>query len=222
MNVAVLTEPGGAKPGLSPRAVVLVAIVGMHALMVYLLVNASVGGRGMLDASFIEAEIIPADRRVPSPPTLPPVILDTSIPDVPPPQPITIDVPADEVPTTTQAIDTRGTGDFAANLPMTASTPPVVDPIAVIRPRPISGPNGTNRYPNASIKAKESGTVEMNICVSSAGTVDSVEVAQSSGFPRLDDAALGLASEYRFQPATRAGHPVAACAHYRIIFKVRT
>jgi TonB family protein len=77
-----------------------------------------------------------------------------------------------------------------------------------------------DRYPNASIKAKESGTVVMNICVSPTGKVDSVELAQSSGFSRLDQVALGIASEYRFQPAMRAGHPIAACAHYNIIFKV--
>jgi len=94
------------------------------------------------------------------------------------------------------------------------------DSIPIVRPRPISGPRGADRYPNASLKAKESGTVEMNICVSPAGGVDSVEVAQSSGFPRLDQVALGIAAEYRFQPATREGHPVAACAHYRIVFKV--
>jgi protein TonB len=77
-----------------------------------------------------------------------------------------------------------------------------------------------DRYPNASIRAKESGTVVMNICVSPTGSVDSVELARSSGFPRLDQVALGIASEYQFQPATRLGHPVAACAHYRIVFKV--
>jgi TonB family protein len=58
----------------------------------------------------------------------------------------------------------------------------------------------------------------MNICVSPAGRVDSVEVARNSGFARLDQVALSVASEYRFQPATRHGHPVAACAHYPITF----
>jgi periplasmic protein TonB len=101
-----------------------------------------------------------------------------------------------------------------------ARPPPEVDPRSVVLPRPMSGPRGVDRYPGESLKAKESGTVVMNICISPAGKVDSVELARSSGFPRLDQVALGIASEYQFQPATRHGHPVAACVPYRIVFKV--
>jgi TonB family protein len=94
------------------------------------------------------------------------------------------------------------------------------DPVTLLRPRPQSGPRGVDRYPNESIKAKESGTVVVNICVSQAGRVDSVEIMRSSGFPRLDKVAVEIASEYRFQPATRQGRPMAACAEYYIAFKL--
>jgi outer membrane biosynthesis protein TonB len=50
--------------------------------------------------------------------------------------------------------------------------------------------------------------------------VENVELTRSSGFPRLDRVALGIASEYLFQPATRHGLPVAACADFKILFKV--
>ena len=202
------------------KALVLVVIAALHAVMIYLLVVAPPDIRSLLDTSVIDAEVIPAERRVPSPPPLPPVILDASIRVDPQPVQVSIDVPAQEVPPT-QAIDSGNPGELLAKLPATAAIPPQTDSIPVTRPRPLAGPNGASRYPNASIRAKESGAVEMNICVSPAGSVDSVEVAHSSGFPRLDETALGLAAEYRFQPATRAGHPVAACAHYRIIFKVK-
>lgn len=220
----MLTVPGGS--GLTerpPRAVVLAAVVSLHALVVYLLVSEPPDSRGLSEGSVIEAAVIPAVKHIPSPPPpLPPVILDASIPDTPPPLHILVDLPTDQAPQATQAIDTQDPDGLAGKLPVTASASAQIDSIPVVRPRPIAGPRGADRYPNASLKAKESGTVEMNICVSTAGRVDSVEVAQSSGFPRLDQVAMSIAAEYRFQPATRAGNPVAACAHYRIVFKVET
>ena len=201
------------------QAVVLAAIASLHALIIYRLVSGPPRSYSCLDAcaSVIEAEVIPIDRRIPNPPSYPSVILQASNPfDVPPVQ-VAIDLPAEQVPVTL-AIDTRDLGN--SQLPLASREPPEADPSLVVRARPIAGPRGVDRYPNASIRAKESGTVVMNICVSPTGSVDSVELARSSGFPRLDQVALGIASEYQFQPATRLGHPVAACAHYRIVFKV--
>lgn len=203
------------------RALVLVAIAALHAAMIYLLgVAPPDGGGGLLDTAVIDAAVIPAERSIPSPPPVPPVILDTNIRVDPLPMQISIDMPAEEAP----PIHTSDGPDpdvFLAKFSAAASAPPQSDLGPLIRPRPIAGPSGASRYPNASIRAKESGTVDMNICVSSAGSVDSVEVAHSSGFPRLDQTALGMAAEYRFQPATRSGHPIAACAHYRIVFRVK-
>lgn len=202
------------------RALVLVAVASLHAAMIYLLGVAPPDSGGLLDTAVIDAAVIPAEHSIPSPPPLPPVILDTSIRIDPLPLQISIDMPTEEAPPN-HAGDGPDPDVFLAKFSAAASIPPQTDSAAVIRPRPITGPSGASRYPNASIRAKESGTVDMNICVSSAGSVDSVEVAHSSGFPRLDQTALGMAAEYRFQPATRAGHPVAACAHYRIVFRVK-
>jgi periplasmic protein TonB len=215
-------EPGRGKLAeLSQRAVVLAIIASLHALLLYLLASGSLGSAGRLSGSVMEAELIAAERRMPEPPPLPPVILQASSPIAPPPLQTAIEVPAEQAPTP-QAIDTRDLSDSPppAQPPVLAPAPSEVDAGPVVRPRPIAGPRGEDRYPKASIKAKESGTVEMNICVSPAGKVDSVEIARSSGFARLDQVALGIAAEYRFQPATRQGRPVAACAHYHITFKL--
>jgi protein TonB len=157
---------------------------------------------------------------LPDPPSYPQVELRAaSMVDIPLLQ-VAIDESVEPV-AATQAIDTRDLADSqppATNA--SAGEPPEVDSYPFTRPRPVSGPRGVDRFPSASLQAKESGTVRINICVSTSGTVDSVEVTSSSGFPRLDRAALGIASEYRFKPAMRRGHPVAACAQYNIIFKV--
>ena len=222
MNAAVLPEPGRWKlPEISRRAVVSVAIASLHALIIYLLatVMSSRHYRG-LDASVLEIDVLPADRPLPKPPSFPQVMLVTSRPIAPPPLPITIDLPVDPGPVS-QSIDTQDVEDQAQSTSVARTTSPTIDPFPVLRPRPISGPHGADRYPNESMKAKESGAVIMTICVSAQGKVESVEVTHSSGFPRLDKAALGIASEYVFQPATHHNHPVAACAPYRIVFEVR-
>lgn len=219
MNTAALTVPGRWKLAeLSRRTVVLGGITSLHILLVYLL---PVGDQDYrrLRAEVTEAEIIPAEPRkpLPLPPPLP-VDLQQSRPLEIPPLQFAIEAAAEPV-AAIQSIATKELPKTEA--PVAASpAPPEIDSLPVVRPRPIAGPRGVDRYPNASLKARESGTVVMKICVNPEGSVERVELARSSGFPRLDQAAMGMAAEYRFRPAMRAGHPIAACADYNIIFKV--
>jgi protein TonB len=202
------------------RTTLTVAIASLHAMIIYVLGTASPRIYRGPDTSVIDAEVIPLARPISKPPSLPPVMLHPGRPIAPPALFITIDLPPEPAPVpASEGIETRDSGDHRYPVAVT-TTPPDVDPFPVIGPVPISGPRGVDRYPNASMKARESGAVVMKICVSPEGKVDSVELAHSSGFPRLDQVALGIASEYRFQPATRRGHPVAACALYWIAFKV--
>ena len=90
----------------------------------------------------------------------------------------------------------------------------------LIGPRPISGPHGADFYPPKSILAHERGRVAMIICISSGGKVDDVKLAASSGFPRLDEAALNIAEQYRFKPAMRGGVPVPVCVRYQLNFRI--
>ena len=201
------------------RTTLAVAIASLHAMIIYVLgTAASPRIYRSPDPSVIDAEVIPLTRPISKPPLLPPVMLHPGRPIAPLALFITINLPPEPVPAS-DGIETRDRGDHRYPVAVT-TTPPEVDPFPVIGPMPISGPRGADRYPNASMKAKETGAVVMKICVSPEGKVDSVELTHSSGFPRLDQAALGIASEYRFQPATRRGHPVAACALYWIAFKI--
>ena len=90
-----------------------------------------------------------------------------------------------------------------------------------MRPRPIYVPGGWERYPAESIRAHESGRPTITICISAAGAIDSVQLTNSSGFPRLDQAAVGIGKEARFRPAMREGKPVPFCVPYRITFAIR-
>lgn len=88
------------------------------------------------------------------------------------------------------------------------------------RPRALSGPSSGDRYPNESVRRGESGRTVINICIAADGAVDEVEVAESSGYPRLDQAAVGIGWDYVFAPATRGGKPVRVCLPYGITFRI--
>lgn len=64
------------------------------------------------------------------------------------------------------------------------------------------------RYPVESRKKKEQGTVQLRLLIGTDGRVAQVSVAQSSGFERLDQAALQAARGWRWQPMIRDGQPV--------------
>lgn len=68
-------------------------------------------------------------------------------------------------------------------------------------------------YPAPAIRAQEEGVTTLALCISSQGRVMTASVAGSSGYSRLDDAALKWVRTQRFNPATENGAPVATCSH---------
>ncbi|MEO8090980.1 MAG: energy transducer TonB [Gemmatimonadales bacterium] len=87
----------------------------------------------------------------------------------------------------------------------TAVTPAEEPPVAINAVSPV-------RYPQALLEQGIEGQVLLRLYVDSAGQVvpDSARIAESSGYPALDSAALVAAPELRFSPALLQGHPVAA------------
>lgn len=63
-------------------------------------------------------------------------------------------------------------------------------------------------YPLLSRSLKEEGTVVLKFNVKEDGSVDDLQVATSSGFPRLDEAALELVKNWRYSPGTQNCKPV--------------
>ena len=62
------------------------------------------------------------------------------------------------------------------------------------------------------------GTVDLRILVTEKGTVDEVEIAQSSGYTSMDEAAVRAAKRTRFRPAIKDGQRVAMWINYPIQF----
>ena len=93
---------------------------------------------------------------------------------------------------------------------MDHNTPPAVSPAE--DPPVATNPVSPVRYPPALLEKGIEGRVLLRLYVDSAGVAipESTRIAESSGYPALDSAALAGAPELRFSPALLRGRPVAA------------
>ncbi len=73
-------------------------------------------------------------------------------------------------------------------------------------------------YPRDAEKKGFEGTVDLRILVTEKGTVGEVEIAQSSGFSSMDEAAVRAAKRTRFRPAIKNGRRVSMWINYPIQF----
>ena len=90
----------------------------------------------------------------------------------------------------------------------------------VTAPVPVAD-NEPPSYPVASRRAREEGLVVVRVSVRVDGTAAEAVLAQSSGFPRLDQAALDAVGAWRFQPALRNGRPVERQLDVPVRFRLR-
>jgi protein TonB len=75
-------------------------------------------------------------------------------------------------------------------------------------------------YPPASRRAGEQGTVRLKVLVDTNGRPANVEVSQSSGFPRLDEAAVQAVRKWRFEAATDGTKKIQAYTQVAVTFKL--
>jgi periplasmic protein TonB len=197
---------------------VLLATCAAHAAAMYWIGTQVVTNQTPL-WNALEVSLVPAEKREPPPPAEIPVLLSDAF----------AERPVMEIPPPTLELAIPQEASEAIHAPPAPEPDPRPDIPSIggegygplTRPRVVSGPKyPQDRYPRASIRNKESGRTTLRICISEAGTVDSVDVAQTSGYPRLDAAALDMALDYQFAPAMREGQPVPVCLPYGIEFRV--
>jgi protein TonB len=75
-------------------------------------------------------------------------------------------------------------------------------------------------YPPASRRAGEQGTVRLKVLVDTNGKASNVAVTQSSGFPRLDEAAMEAVRKWRFVAATDGTNKIQAYTQVAVTFKL--
>jgi protein TonB len=106
---------------------------------------------------------------------------------------------------------------------MTPSATPAAVAVAPLLPaHPVAGMESDRPpvYPETARRRGQQGRVLLQVNVSAEGLPVTVSVAQSSGYPSLDAAALTAVQRWRFVPATRAGAPVAASAEVPVRFRL--
>jgi protein TonB len=196
------------------RGVVFLAIVALHALFFWALAT-GMSHRvieavlGPIETRMIEEAPKPEDKPPPPPPKI-----ETPPPYVPPPE-VAIEIPMDAAPTTAIRQTTQ-------QVPV-AQPPPA--PVAVIpRTSPKSDPRRPltqPEYPPSSRRAGETGTVILEVYVLETGRAGDVRVKQSSGFPKLDEAAVrDVKRSWRLQPGTENGKPVPMWGQFAVTFKL--
>lgn len=77
------------------------------------------------------------------------------------------------------------------------------------------------RYPAALYEQKIQGNVTLRLYVDTIGQLrpESTRVAESSGYPALDSAAIRGAESLRFTPARHAGQPMAVSILFPVFFR---
>ena len=74
-------------------------------------------------------------------------------------------------------------------------------------------------YPTEAVRRGIEGKLVLKLTISASGAVSRVEVAESSGYRMLDDAAVAAVREWKFIPAQRGGQPVSWTARQPIRFR---
>ena len=78
------------------------------------------------------------------------------------------------------------------------------------------------RYPLLAREQGMEGVVMLSVLVRSDGRVEDARVANSSGAPVLDEAALTAVRTWLFVPATRGGRPVESIVEVPVKFALRS
>ena len=193
------------------RTAILIGIVAFHVMLV-VAINSSLS-TVILDRlpPLIKAEIIEEIVKDDEPPPPPPTV-ETPPPYVPPPD-IVIDLP-----TTTKGPTTA--------LVVTDKPRPVAPPPSpVVKKAPEIDPRYKRRfqpdYPPTSRRLGEEGSVIVQVLVDPEGKVSDGKIQTSSGFPRLDEAALKHALRaWRFTPGTEDGKPVSVWHSVKVTFRI--
>lgn len=144
----------------------------------------------------------------------PPPIIQTPVP------PVQIATTPDPVPVPSPVAVSAPPSPPAPAAPVMAAAAPSVVQVGDIGAQMVSGK--PPRYPIDSRRKREQGTVVLALVVGTDGGVESIGIARSSGFARLDDAARDAVKHWRWRPIIHDGQAVRVKGVVEIPFVIRT
>ncbi|MDB5964319.1 MAG: energy transducer TonB, partial [Polaromonas sp.] len=209
--------------------VIALAVVAFHVVFIWALQS----GLLMRTAELIvPAEVLsqfiepPAPRVTPVPPTppAPPAPVKkavTKAPVLPAPQPLAIpdNTPSPNAPV---GVTTPQTAPAAVAAPVAAAPAAPAAPPAVQLPSSDASylQNPSPPYPPLSRRLNEEGTTTVRVMIGVDGLPQRAELAKSSGFDRLDQAAMATVMRWRYVPGKRGGVPEAMWFNVPIRWKL--
>ena len=190
----------------SKRLIIFIAIVAFHGLIVWAFVTGLATSGARLVATILKTNIIQENKVQELPPPPPQAKLN-----VPPPvtvvaPDVVINIPVAPPPVT------------VVPKPVTAPKPIVTPPAPIVPVKNTYMPDTSDYYPAQSRRNNEEGRALVHICVDERGRVASAAIDASSGHALLDDAAVRLAKQARFKPATQGGKPIQSCTGLPVKF----
>ncbi|MCW2763578.1 MAG: energy transducer TonB, partial [Marmoricola sp.] len=198
--------------GVSLKAVL--CTVGIHAVLLggLLTLNATLADK--TSDKFVAFDLAsptppaPPQQEVPDTTPQPQQLAITPTPprDIVPVVPITPITIATSAPAPVISPPPREPVEAAPAAPPARPAPPSMVSSADLGTRMISG--RPPRYPVQSRRAREQGVVELLLVLGFDGAVENISVSRSSGFERLDEAALSAVRRWRWEPTLSGGEPV--------------
>jgi protein TonB len=198
------------------RTLAFVLVVAMHALFFWVL-NSGLGQKIVqVVTGPVQTEIIDEPETEENEPPPPPPDIEAPPPYVPPPD--------FQIETITPTGPTTAITNVTTERPV--APPPVkAEPKAVARTPPSTNGKGARitqpEYPPSSRRAGEEGTVTLQVYVLESGKAGEVKIQKSSGFPKLDEAAVREVQRvWRFVPGKEDGKPVAMWHTFNVTFRL--
>ena len=195
------------------RGIVVIIIAGFHVLAFWALATGLAQKVVELVAPPIEADIVEEVKPEDQPPPPPPPEMERPPVEVPPPE-VTIDLPME---TKTTAI-----ADVTDRPPPPAPPPP---PRVAGQPAKMkSAADPDQYYPPGAKRREEQGSPVVQACVGPNGRLlrDPV-VAETSGYPELDLAAVRVAKASRYTAATENGQGLPeSCVKFKVKFVIKS
>jgi protein TonB len=198
---------------LGRRGSVALAVAGFHVLLAFALI-AGLGVRISTSTPVSLIGVVVPPERTSIPPPQAPLEpssdeLARSKVDLPPP-PVWLDPPAVVGP---QTIYTVPPPRSSQEPTVSGGGPRLIEPPRLLR-------SEQPPYPASERRLGREGSVQLRVRVDALGRVELVEVAESSGSARLDEAAVRAVQRWLFAPARSADHAVPGWVSLKVTFRL--
>lgn len=173
-------------------------------------------------AQTLQVALVAPPAAVPAPaPPRPAAARPAPAPRRPPPTTVPIPVPATPAPA--EAPASENASSPAPAVAAAAAAPAAVPPAATLQPPRFDAAylnNPKPPYPPLARRLGEEGQATLRVLVTPEGRPERIELAESAGSPRLDEAALEAVRHWCFAPARQGDIAVAAWVRVPIAFRL--